>query len=286
MTQFYQLTLKDALTQYQAGFLSSAGLLFNYLKIKFAPGWKIHINQQKICAELGLSRDQFYRGLKLIKQNFPNLKLYRTTTLVGEFEEPHSSSSDNNNTAVDESVVPPTNPVVETPNSSVNSPKPVAPTANPVVETATNASPKPPKTKANSDSPDSSSNSYQSFSLSLSDSQRESFSKFCEEQAHKLPNPPVLLKKWIQNNWQELRSLWCKKSPDVAYSSGSVSQQDWTNHPRFNRWKRRLECQYQARDFLVLLNNGGTEEERRAFARWAIDNGVVKLPEGVTVDGL
>ena len=38
MTQFYQLTLKDALTQYQAGFLSSAGLLFNYLKIKFAPG--------------------------------------------------------------------------------------------------------------------------------------------------------------------------------------------------------------------------------------------------------
>lgn len=38
MTQFYQLTLPDALTQYQAGFLSSAGLLFNYLKIKFAPG--------------------------------------------------------------------------------------------------------------------------------------------------------------------------------------------------------------------------------------------------------
>lgn len=38
MTQFYQLTLNDALTQYQAGFLSSAGLLFNYLKIKFAPG--------------------------------------------------------------------------------------------------------------------------------------------------------------------------------------------------------------------------------------------------------
>jgi hypothetical protein len=86
MTQFYQLTLKDALTQYQAGFLSSAGLLFNYLKIKFAPGWKIYINQEKICTELGLSRDQFYRGLKLIKQHFPNLKLYRTTALVGEFE--------------------------------------------------------------------------------------------------------------------------------------------------------------------------------------------------------
>jgi hypothetical protein len=77
MTQFYQLTLKDALTQYQAGFLSSAGLLFNYLKI--------------------------------------------------------------------------TNPVVETANSSVDSPTPIAPTANRVVETATNAPPKPPKLKASSD---------------------------------------------------------------------------------------------------------------------------------------
>lgn len=75
MTQFYQLTLPDALTQYQAGFLSSAGLLFNYLKIKFAHGWKMQINQQKVCQEIGLSRDQFYRGLKLIKQHFPNLKL-------------------------------------------------------------------------------------------------------------------------------------------------------------------------------------------------------------------
>ncbi|MEO1801064.1 MAG: hypothetical protein AAFR62_11680 [Cyanobacteria bacterium J06629_2] len=279
MTQFYQLTLKDALTQYQAGFLSSAGLLFNYLKIKFAPGWKMQINQQKVCQELGLSRDQFYRGLKLMKQHFPNLKLYRTTALVGEFET-------QNDTTVNESVAPATNPVVEAANSSVDSTKPVAPTANRVVETATNAPTKPSKNKASSDSLDSSSNSYQSFSNSLSQSQRENFLSFCQQQANQLPKPPVLVKKWIQRNWKELRGLWCKKSPDVAYLSGDKSQQDWYSHPRFNRWKRRLECQYQARDFLVLLNNGGTEEERRAFARWAIDNGVVKVPEGVTVDGL
>ncbi|MGB5633968.1 MAG: hypothetical protein WBM86_14470 [Waterburya sp.] len=279
MTQFYQLTLKDALTQYQAGFLSSAGLLFNYLKIKFAPGWKMQINQQKVCQELGLSRDQFYRGLKLIRQHFPNLKLYRTTALIGEFET-------QNDTTVNEPVAPATNPVVEAANSSVDSPKPVVPNANRVVETATNAPPKPAKNKAYSDSPDSYSNSYQSFSNSLSQSQRENFLAFCQQQASQLPKPPVLVKKWIQNNWEELSGLWCKKSPDVAYLSGNISQQDWHSHPRFNRWKRRLECQYQARDFLVLLNNGGTEEERRAFARWAIDNGVVKLPEGVTVDGL
>ena len=285
MTQFYQLTLKDALNQHQAGFISSAGLLFNYLKIKFAPGWKMQINQQKVCQELGLSRDQFYRGLKLIKQNFPNLKLYRTTALVGEFEELDNPSPENDTTE-NKSVAPVTNLVVEAANSSVDSTKLVAPTANRVVETATNAPPKAPKIKAHSDSPDSSSNSYQSFSLSLSDNQRENFLAFCISQANQLPKPPVLVKKWIQRNWEELRGLWCKKSPDVAFMSGDISQQDWTNHPRFNRWKRRLECQYQAPYFITLLKNGGTEEERRAFARWAIDNGVVKVPAGVKINGL
>jgi hypothetical protein len=285
MTQFYQLTLKDALNQYQAGFLSSAGLLFNYLKIKFAPGWKMQINQQKVCTELGLSRDQFYRGLKLIKQHFPNLKLYKTTSLVGEFEELDNPSPDNDATE-NQPVAPVTNSVVETANPVVSSPNSVAPTANRVVETATNTPPQAPEIKKNSDLPDSSSNPYQSFSLSLSDSQRENFLAFCQQQANQLPKPPVLVKKWIQRNWEELRSLWRKKSPDVAFMSGDISQQDWTNHPNFKRWKRYLECQYQARDFIILLNNGGTKEEKRAFARWAIDNNVVKLPEGVTVDGL
>lgn len=155
----------------------------------------MQINQQKVCQELGLSRDQFYRGLKLIKQHFPNLKLYRTTALVVE-------TQDN---TVNEPVAPATNPVVETANSSVDSTKPVAPTANRVVETATNASSKLAKNKASSDSPDSSSNSYQSFSNSLSQSQRENFLSFCQQQANQLPKPPVLVKKWIQNNWEELR---------------------------------------------------------------------------------
>ena len=277
MTQYYQLTLEDALTQYKAGFLSSAGLLFNYLKIKFAPGWKMHISQQAICTELGLSRDQFYRGLKSIKQNFPNLKLHRTTALVGEFEVSNTSSDDNN--PVDEPVAPTATPVAPTAT-------PVVETATPVVETATNTPPKPRKTNKHSDLPDSSSNSYQIFLNSLSDSQREKFFTFCADQANQLPKPPVLIKSWIKHNWSELRGSWFKKFPDVAYENGNIPQNDWHNHPRFNRWKRRLESQYQAPSFIILIKNGGTEEERRAFARWAIDNEIVKVPEGVTINGL
>ncbi|VEP12898.1 conserved hypothetical protein [Hyella patelloides LEGE 07179] len=284
MTQYYQLTLKDALTQYQAGFLSSAGLLFNYFKIKFAPGWKIYINQQAICDELCLSSYQFYRGLKLIKQHFPNLKLHRTTALVGEFEEPNTSSDEKN--PVNEPVVETTNPVAPTATPVVETTNPVAPTATPVVETATGAPPKPRQTTVQSDSPDSSSNSYSNFISSLSQSQREKFLAFCTSQANQLPKPPILIKRWIQHNWSELRSLWCKKFPDVVYENGNISHDDWQNHPRFNKWKRRLECQYDAPYFITLLKNGGTEEERRAFARWAIDNEIVKVPEGVTIEKL
>ena len=274
MTQFYQLTLPDALTQYRAGFISSAGLLFNYLKIKFAPGWKMRLNQRTICDELGLSKDQFYRGLKLIRQHFPNLKLHRTTALVGEFK------------LSDEPVVPATNPVVETTDSVVTSTTPVAIATTPIVETATNTPPKPNQTKLSSDSPNYSSNPYHIFINSLSDSQRENFFGFCTVQANLLPNPPVLVKRWISNNWSELRSSWYKKFPDVAYLNNNASSKDWYAHPRFNRWKRRLECQYQAPYFIILLKNGGTEEERKAFAHWAIDNKVVKVPEGVTIEKL
>ena len=286
MTQFYKLTLDRAIADYRDGLITATGLLRYYLKIRYAPGWKINLNPTEICSLLGFTKATFYKALaklkKLGRAKIGKLTLIPLTLTEDERtrEEEIPSEAD---VTKDSPTVDPQSPTVNS-ESQIKDQKSL--TRNSSLQSENLTPPKPTKTKASSNSPDSSSNSYQSFSLSLSDSQRESFTKFCEEQANKLPNPPVLLKKWIQHNWEELRSLWCKKSPDVAYSSGSVSQQDWRNHPRFNRWKRKLECQYQARDFLVLLNNGGTEEERRAFARWAIDNSVVKLPKGVTVDGL
>ena len=199
----------------------------------------MHINQQKICQELGLSRDQFYRGLKLIKQHFPNLKLYRTTALVGEFESAPSISSYNNATE-NEPVAPATNSVVETANSSVNSPKPVAPTANRVVETATDAPPKPPKTKADSDSPDLNSHNktdtlFQSDEVNqveekinqLTPEERENFFNFCEKKAYQLPTVPTLVNRWIQSNLGELWGLWLKSRVVVQNKTDVVDFQKW-----------------------------------------------------------
>jgi hypothetical protein len=280
MTQFYRLTLDRAIADYQDGLITATGLLRYYLKIRYAPGWKIRLNPEEICSLLGFTKATFYKALaKLKKLGRAEIGKLNLIPLVFTEEE------------IAESVdIAKDSPTVEPESPTVYSESPIgeqeSPTGKSSLQLENLTSPKAPEIKNNSDSPDSSSNPYQSFSLSLSDSQRENFLAFCQQQANQLPKPPVLVKKWIQRNWEELRSLWRKKSPDVAFMSGDISQQDWTNHPNFKRWKRYLECQYQARDFIILLKNGGTEEERRAFARWAIDKGVVKLPEGVTVDGL
>lgn len=279
-TQFYKLTLDRAIADYRDGLITATGLLRYYLKIRYAPGWKIRINPEEICSLLGFTRATFYKALgKLKKLGRAEIGKLNLIPLVFTEEE-----------IAQEADLGKDSPTVEPESPTVDSESPIGDSCSPIGKSSRPSEnltpPKTPKIKADSDSPDSSSNPYQSFSLSLSDSQRENFLAFCTNQANQLPKPPVLVKKWIQRNWEELRSLWCKKSPDVAFMSGDISQKDWTNHPRFNRWKRRLECQYQAPYFITLLKNGGTEDERRAFAHWAIDNGVVKVPAGVTIDGL
>jgi hypothetical protein len=279
-TQFYRLTLDRAIADYQDGLITATGLLRYYLKIRYAPGWKIRLNPEEICSLLGFTKATFYKALaKLKKLGRAEIGKLNLIPLVFTEEEIAESVD----IAKDSPTVEPESPTVYS-ESTIGEQE--SPTGKSSLQLENLTPPKAPEIKNNSDSPDSSSNPYQSFSLSLSDSQRENFLAFCQQQANQLPKPPVLVKKWIQRNWEELRSLWRKKSPDVAFMSGDISQQDWTNHPNFKRWKRYLECQYQARDFIILLNNGGTKEEKRAFARWAIDNNVVKLPEGVTVDGL
>jgi hypothetical protein len=51
---------------------------------------------------------------------------------------------------------------------------------------------------------------YQTFTDSLSESEREKFLEFGLKKAAELPKPPALPKKWIERNWQELREEFKK----------------------------------------------------------------------------
>ncbi len=279
-TQFYKLTLDRAIADYRDGLITATGLLRYYLKIRYAPGWKIRLNPQEICSLLGFTKATFYKALAKLKQlgraEIGKLNLI-PLTLTEEEEAKEKQDS----------------PTVDTQSPTIYSESPIKEKESPIgkssLQLENSTPPKPPKTKANSDSPDSYPNSYQNFSASLSRSQRESFLKFCEQQASQLPKPPVLVKKWIQHNWEELVANWQKKFRDVVSLETDNTQKDWRNHPKFEEWLGYVRINYggfcatNTLDCRDVNGNGevyhfGTPEdrkERRAFAAWARANKLV-----------
>ncbi len=165
-TQFYKLTLDRAIADYRDGLITATGLLRYYLKIRYAPGWKIRLNPQEICSKLGFTRATFYKALaklkKLGRAEIGKLNLIPLTlTEEEEVEEKQDS------------------PTVDTQSPTIYSESPIEDKESPSRKSSRPSEnltpPQPPKNKADSDSPDIDSNSYQSFSASLSQSQRENF---------------------------------------------------------------------------------------------------------------
>ena len=279
-TQFYRLTLNRAIADYQDGLITATGLLRYYLKIRYAPGWKIRLNPQEICSLLGFTKATFYKALaklkKLGRAEIGKLNLVPVTlTETEEAEETkNSSTADNQSSTVDSK-----SPAIDS----------HSPSGTSSLQSENLTSPEPPIIKASGNSPDSSLDSYQIFFNSLSDSQRENFFKFCQQQAERLPNPPVLLKRWIQHNWHELVSQWKKKSRDVVFLESNNAQKDWRTHPKFEQWLGYVQinwggfCATDTLDCRDVEGNGevyhfGTPEdraERRAFATWARANNLI-----------
>ena len=137
MTQFYQITLEQAIADYQLGKLTTFGLVDYYIKIKFAPGWKISIDPRKAIKELGITIHQFRRAIAKIRETIP-IALKITTQIIGKMPEEKESAPNVNR------VTSPVNEVTLRVNH-------VTPGANPDRQT-------PNKTNASSDSPDNRSN--------------------------------------------------------------------------------------------------------------------------------
>ncbi len=82
-SQYYQITLEELIFQYKKGFLTTTGLLFNYIKIKFPTGKGIELEPKQVCEELGISRSQFYKSIAKLKKS-EGLKAERTHYIVME----------------------------------------------------------------------------------------------------------------------------------------------------------------------------------------------------------
>ena len=68
MSQFYQMTLEEAIALHQEKDLSTYALLKLYIKIKFKPGWRVEIDREKVMQELGITIHQFRRALTRLRK--------------------------------------------------------------------------------------------------------------------------------------------------------------------------------------------------------------------------
>ena len=284
MTQFYKLTLDRAIADYRDGLITATGLLRYYLKIRYAPGWKIRLDPQEICSLLGFTKATFYKALGKLKQlgraEIGKLNLIPVTLTETEENAPESDLIQDSPTVEFQS------PTEDCESPTVNYQSPSGKSSRPSENLTP---PKPRHINKDSDSPDVSSDSYQIFLKSLSQHQREKFLEFCQQQASQLPKPPVLVKRWIQNNWEELVAKWQKKFRYVVQLESNKTQRDWRKHPKFEEWLGYVRISYggfcatDTLDCRDVNGNGevyhfGTREdraERKAFAAWARANKLI-----------
>ncbi|ELS00879.1 hypothetical protein Xen7305DRAFT_00005800 [Xenococcus sp. PCC 7305] len=252
MTQFYQITLEKAIADYRLGKLTTFGLVDYYLKIKFAPGWKISIDPRKAIEELGITIHQFRRAIAKIKETIA-INLKTTFQIVGEMP------AENGNTPNVNRVTPRVNEVTP----GVNH---VTPSANRDRQT-------PNKNKASSDSPDTRSNTNHiplSKIEQIPAEEREKFLIFANQKVDELPTRPTLPKRWITANFDELYSEWKKQAvPEVQKATKDKRFAEWYDlmHQLGHVTGQRTENGVQ---LVQVVGTGWIEYERKAKS-WTLE---------------
>ena len=251
MTQFYQITLEQAIADYQLGKLTTFGLVDYYIKIKFAPGWKISIDPRKAIKELGITIHQFRRAIAKIRETIP-ITLKITTQIIGEM--PAENESTPNVNRVTSRVNQVTNGVNHVTNGANSDPQ----TTN-----KTNASSDPPDIRSNIDhislskieekseqtKPIAKSQKRRDPAPRLSEGvsfragarerstrqlkalkkeEREKFLEFAFKKVDELPKRPILPKRWMAANFDDLYSEWKKQAaPETQKATKDKQFAEW-----------------------------------------------------------
>ena len=104
--QYYPRTLKILLADYKSGLITISGLIVDYIRIKFAPGWRVNLSPKKVCEELGIKLGSFYRAIALIvkkKLITRAIHLLREDKVLNEEYVGDEKSSDDNKNSIHES---------------------------------------------------------------------------------------------------------------------------------------------------------------------------------------
>ncbi len=291
MTQFYQITLEKAIADYKLGKLTTFGLVDYYIKIKFAPGWKISIDPRKAIKELGITIHQFRRAIAKLRETL-SISFKTVTQVTGIMPK--------------EEVTPTVKQVTPRVKEVTSRVKEVTNGVNHVTNGANREPQTTNKTNASSDSPDIKSN-IDHISLSeldqnsaqnqptansvetprrrqaqgnarqdsqkltaLPQEEREKFLTFAFQKVEELPKRPTLPKKWIAANFDDLYSEWKKSSAPVARQAAKNKQfAEWYDLMRQlgHVTGQRVENGVQ----LVQMIGGGWIEYERKAKSWTLE---------------
>ncbi len=266
--QFYKLTLSEAIAQYQCGLISSTALLYYYLKIRLAPGWKMTLHQREISKQLGISKDQFYQGIHRIKEKCPDFQWEAPNGIVVSFGQNHNSSDKGatvlqNHNSSDKITTP-----------SDKSATPSDKSATPSDKSATTTPSNPSLSQAFSDP----SNSYQIWLNSLSNTAREKFLNFVREKIKDFPKPINDLEGWLaglnqagQYRFRVYYEMFQKEVGEAVAPSA-----DWESHPK---WQEALAAMRTGVPRFIVLGQPGCEDidkpTRQAMADYAEANNLI-----------
>jgi hypothetical protein len=218
MSQFYKMTLTDAIEQHKAGCITAIGLVNIYFQIELKQGWKKRYNPKDIYTKLDISKATFYRALaKLQVENYISFEIHGeiTVTNTNLRNKTEVLNLRQESQVCDESLKSKTEVLNLRQESQVCD--------NQRLEPAPSTASRPPS--------DLYSDSYQTYLISLSEGERKNFLNFCQEEAKKLPKPPTLPMRWIERNLEDLKAKW-ESFNKVSDESNKFSV--WANHPRFD----------------------------------------------------
>lgn len=244
--QYYQLTLADAIAKYKNHDLTAKGLIHFYILIKCKPGWKVRLEHQKVCKELGIRKSAFYDAISRLRSEGSI-----------DWESPQGilvSISSTFRKCGMESII------VESQSVSVES-------QSTIVESET---PKPLLNKVCSNCPDLLLDSYQLFKNSLSEKERETFLNFCEEKAKNLSQEVNDIEAWLantnkagQNRWEVYYNSFQKSQPELVQAAQDAK---WKNHPHREEWVAEIE---KSGNPLIFA---GRDKQKQEFVKWANEN--------------
>lgn len=221
--QHYRVTLEQAIAHYQAGDLTAKGLLHFYIKIKLKPGWKVRLDPKEICQELGIGKTAFYNSISRLKAEGSI-----------DWEAPEG--------------------ILVSISSSFRECRMVSLNAESQFASAEKESSQPLSVEQSGDPPNSLANSYQIFSKSLSEDERERFFYFVKQQIKNFREPIKDLEAWLasqnaatQNRWEVYYSLFQSSHPSKARNEESpcVENSDGSKPPKRFSLREEIEQQRQ-----------------------------------------